>query len=227
MKGVSISMAEPTLTVDDHRHGLYANSPIALLVLFLVCLSAFGIFSMLQITSTEQTVFDLLQIGIQIKPNMTGDQVAQIMNGTLGHNQTIADGIGWSVQIALLLLSMPPEHALAMMHRKYNTVASASLARHAEGMAKARQVLMWTLIGGDVITDFYYVIQGHGFTWDGWHPSFGGTAGVLLVGVIYPIGVCFVTIFVGKYMFSYLDALIDVVRGQPTTKKPATTAATK
>lgn len=206
-------MAEPTIATDDHRHGLYANSPIALFVLFVICTAAFVIFSLLQITSTEQTVFDLMQIGIQLKPGLTGDQAAQLLNGTLGHNQTIASGIGWGVQIALLMLSMPPEHALAMMHRKYNQVISASLARHAERTAKARTIIMWVLIGGDILTDFYYVIQGQGFSWDGWHPSFTGSVGTLLVGLLYPTAVCFVTIFVGKYMFSYLDALIDVFRG--------------
>lgn len=205
-------MAEPTIAADDHRHGLYANSPIALLCLFGICAAAFIIFSLLQITSTEQTVFDLLQIGIQIKPGMTGEQVAQLMNGTLGHNQTIASGIGWAVQIALLMISMPPEHALAVMHRKYNQVVSASLARHAERMAKARTILQWTLVIGDIITDFYFVVQGHSFSWDVWHPSFNGSAGVLLLGLLYPTAVCFVTIFVGKYMFGYLDALIDVFR---------------
>lgn len=216
-------MAEPTISPDDHRHGLYAHSPVALLVLFLVCLIAFTVFSMLQITSTEQTVFDLMQIGTQIKPGLTGDQVAQLLNGSLGHNQTVADGIGWAVQIALMLISMPPEHALAMMHRKYNAVVSASLARHAERMNKARQILTWILIGGDIVTDFYYVIQGHGFSWDGWHPSFTGTAGVLLVGLVYPVAICFVTIFVGKYMFGYLDALIDAVKA-PVKPKAAATA---
>lgn len=212
-------MSEPTISADHHHHGLYANSPIALFVLFVICLVAFSIFSLLQITSTEQTVFDLLQIGTQLKPGLTGDQVAQLMNGSLDHNQTIATGIGWAVQIALLLVSMPPEHALAMMHRKYNTVMSASLSRHAERMAKARTILQWILIIGDIITDFYFVVQKHmNFGWDGWHPSLGDSAGVLLVGLLYPTAVCFVTIFVGKYMFGYLDALIDVFRSAP---KPA------
>lgn len=219
-------MAEPTISVDDHRHGLYAHTPVSLLTLLIISFIAYAVFSLLQITSTEQTVFDLLQTGMQIKPGLTGDQVAQLMNGALSHNQTIADGIGWAVQIALLFFSMPPEQALAMMHRKYNAVVSASLAKHAETMAKTRTVLMWVLIGGDVVTDFYYVIQGHGFYMDGWHPSFSGTAGDLLVGLVYPVAVFFITFYAGKYMFGYLDALIDVFKTPAKTPTPLKTTTT-
>lgn len=224
-------MAEPTLSVDDHRHGLYAHTPISLLGMLILCGAAFAIFELLQITSTEQSVFDILQIGIQLKPGLTGDQAAQLLNGSLNHNQTIASGIGWSVQIALLWMSMPPEYALAMMHRKYNVVVSASLAKHAELVAKTRTALQWVLIGGDVLTDAYYAVQGHVFlAWDTWHPSITGNVAVLLIGVMYPTGVCFVTFFSGKYMFAYLDALLDKLRGTkvaPPPQKQSSTASAK
>lgn len=215
-------MAEPTIPADDHRHGLYALGPIPLLCLFGVCAVIFVVFSLLQITSTEQTVFDLLQTGIQIKPGLTGDQVAQLLNGSLDHNHTVAGAIGWGVQFALLMLSMPPEQALAAMHRKYNQVVSASLARHAEFIAKLRGTLMFLLIASDLLTDFVYALEGHVSLY-GWQFSLGGGIGVALVGLAYPCAVGFGTIFAGKYMFAYLDALISFLRGTHVAK-PATSS---
>lgn len=225
-------MADTTIPADHHHNGLLATSPVALLFLLAICTAAFVIFSLLQITSTEQTIFDLLQIGVQLQPNLTGDQVQALLTGSLNHNQTIATAIGWAVQFALLMLAMPPEMALAAMHRKYNTVMSFSLAKHAQILAKIRTVLIWTLLVGDVCTDFYYVVAGHQLVvMNGWVPSISGSVGVLLVGVIYPAAVCFVTVFSGKYMFAYFDSLFDVLKRayskptQPTATKTASSIA--
>ncbi len=224
-------MKEPAISKDDHRHGMLANSPIALVFVLAICATAYGIYSLLQITSTEQDVFGLLQLNVQLQPVMTGSQVAQAMDGSLGHNQTIASAIGWAVQIALLMLSFPPEHAIGMLNLKYNNLSSASLAKHADKLSKLRKFMMYVLIGGDVVTDFYFVIQNHNlFSWDGWHPSLGSNAGVFLVGLLYPVAICFVTVFVGKYMFAYLDALLDVLRdayAKPATTSKSASVATK
>jgi len=45
-----------------------------------------------------------------------------------------------------------------------------------------------------------------------WPNITGFNFGIVLIGIIYPIGICFVTIFVGKYMFVFLDALIDKLK---------------
>lgn len=199
-----------TISPDDHNHGLYANSPVVLFVLFLLTGGVYALFSILQVTGTQQTVFDILQIGLQIKPGMTGSEVQQYLDGSLSHNQTIAAAIGWGVQVALVLFSFSPDHALANMHRKYNSTLSASLSNHAASLAKARSFLARCLIGGDIITDFYYVAQGH-IVMDGWHPSVVGNVGVLIVGVVYAVAVIYITVFVGKYAFAYLDAFMDVL----------------
>jgi hypothetical protein len=186
------------LEADDHRHGLIVTSPLACLVMLVVCATAYYFFSMLQITSTEQTVFALLQVNAQLVPSMTGAQVASYASGDLGRFQTIAAAIGYGVQIALLTLSFSPDATLLLMHQKYNGKSSASLSKHAGFLAKLRLFMLVVLIGGDILTDFWYVISGHSL--DG---------GVVLVGIIYPTAICFVTIYGGKYMFVFLDRLID------------------
>lgn len=209
--GQNATGAGSKLSNDDHRHGLYALSPLALLVLTVICALAYYLFSQLQITSTEQSVFALLQITIQLPPNLTADQAIQYMNGNLSHYQTIAAAIGWGVQIALLMLSFPPDNALLSLHKKYNTTPSPSLAKSASTLAKVRKFLMVVLVGGDIATDFLYVVQGHTlFVMDGWMPKVtAGNAGVVLVGILYPAAICFITIFVGKYLFAFVDALFE------------------
>lgn len=196
---------------DNHEHGLLALSPLALFCLVLVTGVAYYIFSQLQITSTEQSVFGLLQVGVQLNPGETVGQVTQFVNGSIDRYQTIAYAIGWAVQIALLIISFPPTSALLRMHRKYNVDASVSLTHSAASIAKLQRFLMFTLIGGDVITDFVYVINGHTLmSWSGFLPSVAGpSVGVLIVAVLYPIAICFVTIFVGKYLFVFIDGLVE------------------
>jgi hypothetical protein len=207
------------LAPDDHRHGLYALSPLTLLVMVAVCAIAYWIFSTLQITSTEQTVYGLLQVGVQLTPSLTGAQVWQYTSGSLDHYQVIAAAIGWSVQIALLILSFPPDSALLRMHRRYNDQVTQSLTMRANVVAKVRTLMMVLLIGGDIATDFWFVASGHAFL-----GLSGATIGVLLVAVIYPTGICFITIYVGKYLFAYLDALIGRLR-VPVAKTTTPTAS--
>ncbi len=210
------SQQQAPMSADDHRLGLHALSPMMLLCLVVVTAIAFWFFTQLQITSTEQSVFGLLQIGVQLQPGMTMHQVQEFMSGNLDRYNTIADAIGWGVQIALLMLSFPPDSALLSLHRKYNKVVSPSLVKAAAGTAKLRRWMMIILIGGDVVTDFVYVAQGHTLvTMNGWLPtlSSGSAAGVILVGILYPTAICFVTVFVAKYMFVFLEALFEKVRG--------------
>ncbi len=203
-----------TVAADHHAHGYLAMSPLMLLGMFGICAVAYWLFSQLQISATEQTVFNMLSSGIQVTPGMTGDQVKEFMQGQLNHDQTIAYGIGWSVQVALTLVSFPPTSALLMLHRRFNTDPGASLAEAATKYAKWQKFMSWALIGGDVVTDFLYVVENHiVIQWQGLWPDIQGfNFGILLIGVIYPIGICFVTIFVGKYMFVFLDALIDKLK---------------
>ena len=206
---------QPGIERDHHLHGWVANVPLALLCLVVLCAVVLYIFTQLQITSTEQAVFGLLALSVQVKPGMTALQLSQLISGNADRYQTIADAIGWSVQIALLTISFPPDAALLSLHRKYNQVVSPSLSRAALAYAKCRRLVLLILIGGDVATDFWYVVQGH--TLAVWNGSLlpdvsSSMVGVLIVGVVYPVAICFITVFVGKYLFVYLDALVERLR---------------
>lgn len=206
--------AQQTVGADHFINGIVALSPLMLIVLILISGIAFFFFSQLQITSTEQTVFDILQISTQLVPGMTANQLQQFMNGQLDHYQTIATAIGWAVQIALFMLSFPVDAALHSLHRRFNHDVSPALTASALNYSRWRSFLTRVLIGGDILTDFYYVAKGHNLitsTVLGVIPtSFGPDAfGVILIGIVYPIAVCFVTIFVGKYLLVFVEALIE------------------
>jgi hypothetical protein len=194
MRGTTSQQPRPTgpqqgLDRDHHLHGWVANVPLALLCLVVLC--------------------------AEVKPGMTALQLSQLLSGNANRYSTIADAIGWSVQIALLTVSFPPDAALLSLHRKYNQVVSASLSRAALAYAKCRRLVLFILIGGDVATDFWYVVQGHSLAvWNGSVlPDIGGsTIGLLIVGIVYPVAICFITVFVGKYLFVYLDALVERLR---------------
>ncbi len=203
-------------SADEQSMGLRALSPLMLLCLVVVTGVAFWFFTQLQISATEQSVFGLLNLGYTVTPGETAAQVQAFTTGSLDRNQTIADAIGWGVQISLLMLSFSPDTALMMLHRKYNVGASASLARSAAGIAKIRKWMMIILIGGDILTDFVFVTQGHDLiALHGLIPSLSSAsaAGLILVGILYPTAVCFVTVFVGKYLFVFLEALFERLRG--------------
>jgi len=205
-----------TIDLDHHANGHEALTPIMLLTMLIVCGVAYFIFSQVQITSTEQTILSLLQVTTQLPPAMTVSQVQQFMAGQLDRYTTIADSIGWSVQIALLLLSFPVDSALLMVHRKYAQEASTSLAIGAARIAKWQTFCIRVLVGGDVLTDCYYVFQQHvTVAWNGLLPFVTGlNAGIVLVGVIYPVAVCFITVFAGKYTLIFLDALLEQFRSR-------------
>jgi hypothetical protein len=200
---------------DEHSMGMRALSPLMLLCLIIVTGIAFWFFTQLQISATEQSVFGLLNLGYTVTPGETADQIQAFAAGSLDRNQTIADAIGWAVQITLMMISFSPDSALLMLHRKFNNGASASLARSAAGIAKLRKWMTVILIGGDILTDFVYVVQGHNLVVvHGLIPSLSSAsaAGVILVGIMYPTAVCFVTVFVGKFLFVFIEALFEHLR---------------
>lgn len=204
-----------TIDASHHAHGHLALSPLMLLGLIIVCTVAYYIFSQLQIASTEQFVFDLLQTGIQIQPGMTGQQAQEFLNGQMDQNHTIGAAIGWAVQIALFVTSFSPDSTLLLMHRKFNIDVSESLAKSASTRAKWLKFTLVALIAGDILTDFVYVMQAHvTMSFSGWWPTFQGlTMGVLLIGLLYPVAIMFVTVYAGKFAFMFTDALIDRLKG--------------
>lgn len=198
-----------TVNADNHEHGALTLTPIALLCLTIVTGAAFFIFTNLQVTSTIQAVYGLLQVGIQATP-VSADQVTQLVHGTDRIN-TIALAIGWGVQLALWMLAFPPHIAMLSLHRKYNPNVSHSIASAADFQRKLRTFMMFVLIGGDVITDFVFVVEGHNIiSWTGFNFQ-AGWIGFILVGLLYPIAICFVTIFMGKNFFIFLDALFSAL----------------
>ena len=206
------SSAQPSMSQDHQAHGLYALTPLALSILMAVTGLAFWIFTNLQISSTEQAVFGLLQQTVHVDPSMTQAQVTALLNGgALEKNQQIAAAIGWGVQIALLLFAFPPDYALLLVHRNNTIDPSPSLARVADRYNKVRKVLTWCLVAAEILTDFAYVVSGHDITvMRGILPQISASGwGVLLVGLMYPATICFVTVFVGKYMIAFAHALFQ------------------
>jgi hypothetical protein len=199
------------LEPDHYANGFAADSPLALGVMFLLCAIAYGIFSVLQITSTEQTILELLSVSVTLQPGLTQNQFHQFMSGSMDRYAIIADAIGWAVQVALTTIAFSPNSGLQSLHRRFGEV-SPSITRSVSSFAKWRSFLYVVLVGGDIVTDFYYVVQGRNLipSWNGALPDISSSAfGVVLVGLVYPAAVCFVTIFVGKYMFVYLGKLVS------------------
>jgi hypothetical protein len=69
---------------------------------------------------------------------------------------------------------------------------------------------MYVLVGGDIVTDMLYVLDGRqvfaGF-------SFAPNGfGVLVVAILYPIAICGVTIFCGMELAHRLDKLFSRMR---------------
>jgi len=203
-----------TVSQDHPAHGYLALSPLMLLLLIGICGIAYWIFSQLQIAGTEQAVLDILQTSTTITPGMTGSQVQQFLNGQLNHDQTIAAAIGWASQLALTILSFPPDSVLLSLHRRHSADPSPALGRIAAKYMKWQNFLTKALIGGDILTDFFYVIQDKfHIVWRNYIPDLSGVSwGAVLIGMLYPIGICFVTVFVGRFFFTFLDALIDKFR---------------
>jgi hypothetical protein len=168
------------------------TSPLWLLATAGMCGIAWFIFSILQITSTEQAVYHLLQSTITITPGMTAQQLVQMQNGSMDQTNLEASGIGWAVQIFMLLLSFPSEHY---------TVGY---------LARARRLAMFVLVGGDIITDATYVLSGHQiFSGFGFAP---GGFGVVIVAVLYPVAICAVTVFCGMELAHRVDKLFGRLR---------------
>src|SRR2546421_354847 len=203
-----------TISADHHAHGYLAMSPLMLLGMVIVCAIAYFVFSQLQIGATEQAVLNIMQSGLTVTPGLTGRQITDFMYGRMNRYETIADAIGWSVQIALTLIAFPPNSLLLSLHRRYNADPGSSLTESATKYFKWRKFCTWALVGGDLLTDFLYVIQDHVIVlWNGLLPDITVTsAGVLVIGLLYPVAICFVTIFVGRYLFVFLEGLIDELK---------------
>lgn len=168
------------------------TSPLWLLATAGICGLAWFIFSILQITSTEQAVFHMLQSTFTIRPGMTAQQLLDMQNGSMNQTNLEAAGIGWAVQIFMLLLSFPSEHYIH------------------PALGRARRFVMFILVGGDIITDSLYVLDGHQvFAGFGFAP---GGFGVLIVALLYPIAICGVTVFCGMELAHRIDRLFSRLR---------------
>lgn len=197
-----------TMRDDDHRQGMVSNTALTLLLTFIVLGVLWGVFTILQITSTEQAVLGLLQAGVAIQPGMTVNQAVQFMQGSLDKNQQIANAIGWGVQAFLYMIAFPPDSTFLRMHRKTKQAGSTpeSLMRTARRLSRLKTFLTIVLVAGDVVTDFLYVVSGHAI--------FPVGGGILLAGLLFPAAVCGVTIFCGRAAIHSLEALVDTLRGR-------------
>ncbi len=168
------------------------TSPLWLLATAAICGIAWFIFSILQITSTEQAVFHMLQSTFTIKPGMTAQQLLDLQNGSMDQTNLEAAGIGWAVQIFMLLLSFPSEHYIH------------------PALGRARRFVMYILVGGDILTDGLYVLNGHQ-VFNGFSFASGGF-GVLVVAILYPVAICGVTVFCGMELAHRVDRLFGRLR---------------
>jgi hypothetical protein len=174
-------------------HGGEAHtSPLWLLATAIICGVAWFIFSILQITSTQQAVHHMLQSTYTIDPGMTAQQLLDLQNGSKDQTSLIAAGIGWAVQIFMLLLSFPSEHYIY------------------PALKRGRSFVMYVLIGGDVLTDMLYVLDGRQ-VFSGFSFAPNGF-GVLVVAIIYPIAICGVTVFCGMELAHRIDKLFSRMR---------------
>ena len=211
------SLAGSSTRARLHWEGLHTMTPLALLAMLVLLAVVVWIFTLLQITGTEDAVNGLLQLTTTpVKTSAIAGQPGAYLSGHASTDQIIAGAIGWGIQVVLLTLTLSPDGALVLIHLKHSDVPGQYLARHAAFLGKLRGLLMTVLIGADILTDFLYAIQGHTlFVWDGWHPTLPTTAaaGTLVVGLLYPAVLIFVNVFGVKYLFALVSALAHKLRG--------------
>lgn len=170
------------------------TSPLWLLATAGVAGLFWFIFFVIQITSTEQAVYSFLQMSITVTPQETAGQLLAMQQGSQDSSAMIADAIGWSVQLMLLVASFPAEHYIA-----YH-------------IGRARRYAMYVLIGTDWLTDSLYALHGR-TVFDGFLNFAPGGFGILVVAIIYPIAVTAVTVFAGVEFAHRIDRLISCIRG--------------
>ena len=200
-----------------HWAGLHTMTPLALLAMLILLGIVVWIFSVLQITGTENAVNGLFQLTQSVPAETVATQPGAYLSGHLtGVEQTVSVAIGWGIQIVLLTLTLSPDGALVLVALKHGDVPPQLLAQHGAFLGKLRAGLLTLLIGADILTDFLYAIAGHTvFVWDGWHPSLAGdaAAGTLVAGLLYPAVLLFINVFGVKYLFAIVSALAHKLRG--------------
>lgn len=188
-----------TVTSDHHAHGYTAVLPIPMILSFLAYAIGWGIFTQLQIASTEQAVLGFLQSTIQVVPGQTVDQIRALVTGNLARDQAIATAIAWVVQMQILGLSFPLDRLLLASHQRDTTPTSTSVTRSAISLAKGQKLLSFVLIGADVVTDAMYVLTNRTVGTSSILgvvpiPSPAGW-GIVLISLMYPVAICSATIF--------------------------------
>src|SRR5581483_4967086 len=105
----------PTIVDSSAAPGAQSEhtSPLWLLATATIFGFALFIFDTIQITSTIQAVLNFLQVTMTVTPAMTANDLLKMQQGSLGSNELIANSIGWSVQIFLLIATFPSEHYIA------------------------------------------------------------------------------------------------------------------
>jgi hypothetical protein len=171
----------------EHTSPLWLLATAAIFAFFLF------IFETIQITSTVQAVLNFLQTTLTVTPAMTAQDLLKMQQGSLGSSELIANAIGWSVQIFLLIASFPSEHYIAW------------------NLGQARRFMMYILIGADWLTDALYVLQGR-TVFDGFMHFAPGAVGVLIIAIIFPIALTGVTVFCGIELAHRIDRLFHRIK---------------
>lgn len=169
------------------------TSPLWLLATAGIFAVGLFIFDTIQITSTIQAVLNFLQDTVTVTPAMTAIDLLKLQQGQLGSDELIANSIGFSVQIFLLIATFPSEHYITW------------------NLHQARRFVMYILIGADWLTDFLYVLQGHSI-FSNFPYLANGALGVLVIAIIFPIALTGVTVFCGIEVAHRIDRLIHRIR---------------
>lgn len=186
--------AGPTIVEGSVSSGGEAHTgPLWLLTTAGIFGIAWFIFSTIQITGTIQTVFMFLLSTITVTPGMTAQDLLKLQQGSLDSTELIANAIGWAVQIVLLIATFPSEHYI-----------TAHLGRF-------RRLVMWVLIGGDLLTDALYVLRGRTIFDAPFHLAPGGL-GIMIIALIYPVAVTAITVFCGVELAHRVDRLLSHLR---------------
>ncbi len=190
-RGAGAATVEGSLSAGSN--GTEHTSPIWLLTTAAIAGLFWFIFFVIQITGTEQAVYAFLQTTITITPQETASQLLAMQQGSQDSTTLIADAIGWSVQLMLLVASFPSEHYIA-----YH-------------IGRARRFAMIILIGADWLTDALYVLHGR-TVFAGFLQLSPGGIGILIIAIIYPIAITAVTVFAGVEFAHRIDKLVHRIR---------------
>lgn len=210
----------------DGTHGHLALSPLKLLIMLGVSGIFFAGASIFQITGTEQATFSNLLSSIQVTPFMVLQQCHDFLSGKLDFYNGVAFAVGFGVNFTLLIATFPATAAYVVLHRHYNPTPDAAMSEGAAKIKHWQDIAMRAIIGADLLTDLLYITQHPNFVSKGYQvfsfiiwfipwPNFDGPrAGIFVIGVLYALLLCFVSVVSIKIFVANLEVLLLKILGK-------------